>query len=83
MGRGLGQAQGVTVCLPAFLQSVFINRPALGILPPENFVEKLRESLLSVSFGELPAVVGAPPLSSPTEQLSDLLEAVPAGDGVD
>uniref|UniRef100_A0A8D0J5N3 4-aminobutyrate aminotransferase, mitochondrial n=2 Tax=Sus scrofa TaxID=9823 RepID=A0A8D0J5N3_PIG len=27
--------------------STFINRPALGILPPENFVEKLRESLLS------------------------------------
>ncbi|XP_062955494.1 4-aminobutyrate aminotransferase, mitochondrial isoform X4 [Cynocephalus volans] len=27
--------------------SMFINRPALGILPPENFVEKLRESLLS------------------------------------
>uniref|UniRef100_A0A8C2R1G8 4-aminobutyrate aminotransferase, mitochondrial n=1 Tax=Capra hircus TaxID=9925 RepID=A0A8C2R1G8_CAPHI len=29
--------------------STFINRPALGILPPENFVEKLRESLLSVA----------------------------------
>ncbi|KAF3818948.1 hypothetical protein GH733_012365 [Mirounga leonina] len=29
--------------------SMFINRPALGILPPENFVEKLRESLLSVA----------------------------------
>ncbi|KAL2766486.1 4-aminobutyrate aminotransferase, mitochondrial isoform 4 precursor, partial [Daubentonia madagascariensis] len=27
--------------------STFINRPALGILPPEDFVEKLRESLLS------------------------------------
>ncbi|XP_065749592.1 4-aminobutyrate aminotransferase, mitochondrial isoform X4 [Phocoena phocoena] len=27
--------------------STFINRPALGIFPPENFVEKLRESLLS------------------------------------
>ncbi|XP_040829886.1 4-aminobutyrate aminotransferase, mitochondrial isoform X5 [Ochotona curzoniae] len=27
--------------------STFINRPALGILPPENFVDKLRESLLS------------------------------------
>uniref|UniRef100_A0A4X1T6R5 4-aminobutyrate--2-oxoglutarate transaminase n=1 Tax=Sus scrofa TaxID=9823 RepID=A0A4X1T6R5_PIG len=35
--------------LLAFLQSTFINRPALGILPPENFVEKLRESLLSVA----------------------------------
>lgn len=30
------------------LQSTFINRPALGILPPENFTEKLKESLLSV-----------------------------------
>ncbi|KFO24831.1 4-aminobutyrate aminotransferase, mitochondrial [Fukomys damarensis] len=29
--------------------SAFINRPALGILPPENFVNKLRESLLSVA----------------------------------
>ncbi|KAL2766477.1 4-aminobutyrate aminotransferase, mitochondrial isoform 2 precursor, partial [Daubentonia madagascariensis] len=29
--------------------STFINRPALGILPPEDFVEKLRESLLSVA----------------------------------
>uniref|UniRef100_A0A8C5VV98 4-aminobutyrate aminotransferase, mitochondrial n=1 Tax=Microcebus murinus TaxID=30608 RepID=A0A8C5VV98_MICMU len=29
--------------------STFINRPALGILPPENFVEKLRSSLLSVA----------------------------------
>nr|KAF6439578.1 4-aminobutyrate aminotransferase [Rousettus aegyptiacus] len=29
--------------------STFINRPALGILPPENFVEKLRESLISVA----------------------------------
>ncbi|MEE6498485.1 hypothetical protein FKM82_003124 [Ascaphus truei] len=26
----------------------FINRPALGILPPENFTEKLEESLLSI-----------------------------------
>ncbi|XP_049989908.1 4-aminobutyrate aminotransferase-like [Alexandromys fortis] len=31
------------------LQSTFINRPALGILPPENFVDKLRESLMSVA----------------------------------
>ncbi|XP_006867312.1 PREDICTED: 4-aminobutyrate aminotransferase, mitochondrial [Chrysochloris asiatica] len=29
--------------------SSFINRPALGILPPENFVEQLKESLLSVA----------------------------------
>ncbi|KAI1233849.1 4-aminobutyrate aminotransferase [Lamprotornis superbus] len=29
--------------------STFINRPALGILPPENFTEKLKESLLSVA----------------------------------
>uniref|UniRef100_A0A8I6G7C5 4-aminobutyrate aminotransferase n=1 Tax=Rattus norvegicus TaxID=10116 RepID=A0A8I6G7C5_RAT len=29
--------------------STFINRPALGILPPENFVDKLRESLMSVA----------------------------------
>ncbi|XP_069590096.1 4-aminobutyrate aminotransferase, mitochondrial [Ranitomeya imitator] len=28
--------------------STFVNRPALGILPPENFTEKLEESLLSV-----------------------------------
>lgn len=43
---------------PASLQSTFINRPALGILPPENFVEKLRESLLSVSSRELPTPAG-------------------------
>lgn len=30
-------------------QSTFVNRPALGILPPENFPDKLTESLLSVS----------------------------------
>ncbi|KAL6060228.1 hypothetical protein STEG23_004117, partial [Scotinomys teguina] len=29
--------------------STFINRPALGILPPENFVDKLRDSLMSVA----------------------------------
>uniref|UniRef100_A0A8C6WCW1 4-aminobutyrate aminotransferase n=1 Tax=Nannospalax galili TaxID=1026970 RepID=A0A8C6WCW1_NANGA len=29
--------------------STFINRPALGILPPENFVDKLRQSLMSVA----------------------------------
>lgn len=29
--------------------SAFVNRPALGILPPENFPEKLVESLLSVA----------------------------------
>ncbi|CAH6786777.1 Abat [Phodopus roborovskii] len=29
--------------------STFINRPALGILPPDNFVDKLRESLMSVA----------------------------------
>ncbi|KAM5227216.1 4-aminobutyrate aminotransferase, mitochondrial isoform 4-T4 [Ctenodactylus gundi] len=27
--------------------NTFINRPALGILPPENFVDKLQESLFS------------------------------------
>lgn len=43
---------------PAFLQSTFINRPALGILPPENFVEKLRESLLSVSPRQQPTPAG-------------------------
>lgn len=32
-----------------FLQSVFVNRAALGILPPDNFPEKLVESLVSVS----------------------------------
>ncbi|KAK2097504.1 hypothetical protein P7K49_022955 [Saguinus oedipus] len=31
--------------------TTFVNRPALGILPPENFVDKLQESLLSVSSG--------------------------------
>uniref|UniRef100_A0A8B9HRD6 4-aminobutyrate aminotransferase n=1 Tax=Astyanax mexicanus TaxID=7994 RepID=A0A8B9HRD6_ASTMX len=29
--------------------SAFVNRPALGILPPENFPEKLVESLLSIA----------------------------------
>nr|XP_006637224.1 PREDICTED: 4-aminobutyrate aminotransferase, mitochondrial isoform X1 [Lepisosteus oculatus]XP_015216029.1 PREDICTED: 4-aminobutyrate aminotransferase, mitochondrial isoform X2 [Lepisosteus oculatus] len=29
--------------------SAFVNRPALGILPPENFPEKLLETLLSVA----------------------------------
>ncbi|KAK6312546.1 hypothetical protein J4Q44_G00182100 [Coregonus suidteri] len=29
--------------------SAFVNRPALGIMPPENFPEKLAESLLSVA----------------------------------
>lgn len=29
--------------------STFVNRPALGILPPENHVERLRSSLLSVA----------------------------------
>ncbi|XP_028841443.1 4-aminobutyrate aminotransferase, mitochondrial isoform X2 [Denticeps clupeoides] len=29
--------------------STFVNRPALGILPPENFPDKLIESLLSVA----------------------------------
>ncbi|GAA6085256.1 4-aminobutyrate aminotransferase, mitochondrial [Tachysurus ichikawai] len=29
--------------------SAFVNRPALGILPPENFPEKLTESLLSMA----------------------------------
>uniref|UniRef100_A0A671V2S1 4-aminobutyrate aminotransferase n=1 Tax=Sparus aurata TaxID=8175 RepID=A0A671V2S1_SPAAU len=29
--------------------STLVNRPALGILPPENFPDKLTESLLSVS----------------------------------
>eukprot|EP00069_Balaena_mysticetus_P020635 bmy_02822T0 len=46
---GAGSGGEVTAGLLAFLQSTFINRPALGILPPENFVEKLRESLLSVA----------------------------------
>lgn len=48
-GQGAGPGLSITVCLWAFLQSTFINRPALGILPPENFVDKLQESLLSVS----------------------------------
>uniref|UniRef100_A0A672LFD7 4-aminobutyrate aminotransferase n=1 Tax=Sinocyclocheilus grahami TaxID=75366 RepID=A0A672LFD7_SINGR len=29
--------------------SAFVNRPALGILPPENFPDKLFESLLSIA----------------------------------
>uniref|UniRef100_A0A3Q1HWD2 4-aminobutyrate--2-oxoglutarate transaminase n=1 Tax=Anabas testudineus TaxID=64144 RepID=A0A3Q1HWD2_ANATE len=29
--------------------STFVNRPALGILPPENFPDKISESLLSVA----------------------------------
>ncbi|KAJ3600706.1 hypothetical protein NHX12_031684, partial [Muraenolepis orangiensis] len=29
--------------------STFVNRPALGILPPESFVEKLTEGLLTVA----------------------------------
>ncbi|XP_016118182.1 4-aminobutyrate aminotransferase, mitochondrial-like [Sinocyclocheilus grahami] len=29
--------------------SAFVNRPALGILPPENFPDKLIESLLSIA----------------------------------
>lgn len=54
---GAGSGREVTAGLLAFLQSTFINRPALGIFPPENFVEKLRESLLSVSlWGQLATV---------------------------
>ncbi|KAJ7305709.1 hypothetical protein JRQ81_010075 [Phrynocephalus forsythii] len=37
--------------------STFVNRPALGILPPENFAEKLKESLLSVAPKGLSQVV--------------------------
>lgn len=37
------------LCESLFSQSTFVNRPALGILPPENFPDKLIESLLSVS----------------------------------
>uniref|UniRef100_A0A3P9NNI4 4-aminobutyrate aminotransferase, mitochondrial n=1 Tax=Poecilia reticulata TaxID=8081 RepID=A0A3P9NNI4_POERE len=29
--------------------STFVNRPALGILPPENFPDKITESLLSIA----------------------------------
>ncbi|KAL7979082.1 hypothetical protein Chor_015106 [Crotalus horridus] len=39
------------------IQSAFVNRPALGILPPENFAEKLKESLLSVAPKGLSQVV--------------------------
>ena len=31
-----------------YFQSTFVNRPALGILPPHNFPDKLTQSLLSV-----------------------------------
>lgn len=41
------------LCESLFSQSAFVNRPALGILPPENFPDKLIESLLSVSVAEL------------------------------
>ncbi|KAG8432899.1 hypothetical protein GDO86_017238 [Hymenochirus boettgeri] len=37
--------------------STFVNRPALGILPPENFAEKLQESLLSVGPKGLKQVI--------------------------
>lgn len=37
------------LCFLFVLQSTLVNRPALGILPPENFPDKLTESLLSVS----------------------------------
>uniref|UniRef100_A0A8C6Y6V3 4-aminobutyrate aminotransferase, mitochondrial n=1 Tax=Naja naja TaxID=35670 RepID=A0A8C6Y6V3_NAJNA len=37
--------------------STFVNRPALGILPPENFAEKLKESLLSVAPKGLSQVI--------------------------
>lgn len=50
----------VTICViesflyeSLFSQSAFVNRPALGILPPENFADKLIESLLSVSVVQL------------------------------
>jgi len=37
------------LCVNFCFQSAFVNRPALGILPPENFPDKLVESLLTVS----------------------------------
>lgn len=37
--------------------SAFINRPALGILPPENFAAKLEESLLSVAPNGMSQVI--------------------------
>uniref|UniRef100_A0A671RX37 4-aminobutyrate aminotransferase, mitochondrial-like n=1 Tax=Sinocyclocheilus anshuiensis TaxID=1608454 RepID=A0A671RX37_9TELE len=37
------------LCESLFSQSAFVNRPALGILPPENFPDKLFESLLSIA----------------------------------
>ncbi|KAM4698163.1 4-aminobutyrate aminotransferase, mitochondrial [Rhinophrynus dorsalis] len=37
--------------------STFVNRPALGILPPENFTEKLEESLLSIGPKGLKQVI--------------------------
>uniref|UniRef100_A0A8D0HL65 4-aminobutyrate aminotransferase n=1 Tax=Sphenodon punctatus TaxID=8508 RepID=A0A8D0HL65_SPHPU len=37
--------------------STFVNRPALGILPPGNFAEKLKDSLLSVAPKGLNQVV--------------------------
>jgi hypothetical protein len=51
--RDLGQTPRSHHLSAGLLQSTFINRPALGILPPENFVDKLRDSLLSVSSGDV------------------------------
>lgn len=36
--------------------STFVNRPALGILPPKDFVEKLKSALMSVAPSGMPSV---------------------------
>lgn len=86
-GQGAGPGPSITVCLWPFLQSTFINRPALGILPPENFVEKLQESLLSVSgesVGPASAAGTHPtrPRSSRCKGSSELPEAAPGRDRI-
>lgn len=83
--QGAGSGLSVTVCLWAFLQSTFVNRPALGILPPENFVEKLQESLLSVSgepVGTTSAAGATPPGPGPSRCTgSSELPAAAPGEG--
>lgn len=63
MEEDLDQIPRTGAFAAVLLQSTFINRPALGILPPENFVDKLQESLMSVSLGDNPTHVCSPPSS--------------------
>lgn len=36
--------------ISSVLQSCFINRPALGVYPPGDWVQRLQNALLSVSY---------------------------------